>query len=269
VEGIPQPICAVSNDINIVAGPPKNITIFPNEVGEDGGGDVWELDVSALVVDTFNNPVRCGTAVYFNVDPDSAQVTSDSVFVCNPDRNGDTHLGRAYTILAYNSNSTFTTVFITARTGGANPVSETIEFVLPLQEPTIELTTVGNWYFPIDGDPCRIPTTCLVRDGHHNLINGARVDYMVQRGQFFTSCTAGTHRDWATTGPFGDPSGQPDGECFLCLRGTAASIFPDPFTVELNAEVRVEVHGYTEATDNAQILFRRGAGLNGGNGKGQ
>ena len=259
-------ICASSDIINIVAGPPKNISIGADLIGTDIGGGAWQLEMTAVVQDTFNNPVRDGTAVYFAVDPDTAQVTSDSVFVGNPNDAGDTFDGVAFNYLNYNSEATNEVVFITARTGGSSPVTETIELTLPIQTPTIELT-IGHgaeWHFPTDGDPCRISCTALVTDGHDVEINKQQVDYYIQRGSLWTVCpgSGGTERSWATTGPLGDPSGQPEGTAFLCMRDLATNIFPDPLTPEITGDVTVEVHGFTAATDSRLILFRRGQGLN-------
>ena len=255
-------ICATNTSINIVAGPPRNITIYPNEIGESIGGSAWELEISALVVDTYNNPVRCGTSVFFDVTPDSAQVVSDSIFVCNMNIDNEWRRGIAYSLIQYNSNATFSVVFITARTGGDEPVEEVIEFVLPLQEPSIALTVYpASWHFPTQGNTCQIQCFALVQDGHGVAINGAQVDYYVQRGRLYTACTGGQERYWAISGPAGDPPGQQNGHSFLCLRGTPADIFPDPLTPEITGEVAVEVHGHPEATDSRLILFRRGQGF--------
>jgi hypothetical protein len=253
-------ICATNTSINIVAGPPANITIYPTNVGVDVGGDAYEVEISALVVDMFNNPVRCNTAVFFEVDPDTAQVVSDSVFVCNPNANGDVHLGMAYARLRYNSNATFQTVYITARTGEANPISEQIEYILPLQQPTIALNCdPNNWCFDISGTPCRIKCNVVVYDGHSTPINGATIDYGVQRGQFWTQSNGGVNRNWAITGPEGNPQGE-NGETALWLRGETNTMFPDPLVPEASDEVTVGIHGYPAATDAELVLMRRGCG---------
>ncbi len=253
-------ICALNTSINIVAGPPANITIYPTNVGVDIGGSGWEVEISAYVVDIFNNPVRCGTAVFFEVVPDTAQIVSDSVFVCNPNANGDIHEGVCYARLRYNSNATFETVFITARTGEANPISEQIDYVLPLQEPAMSLNCLpDNWCFDIRGTPCRIKCNVVVTDGHQVRINGALIDYGTQRGQFYTQSNGGTNTNQAITGPNGNPPGEM-GETALWLRGSDIEMFPDPQVPEASNQVTVEVHGYPAATDAQLVLMRRGCG---------
>ncbi len=253
-------ICALNTSINIVAGPPANITIYPTNVGVSIGGSAWQVEISALVVDIYNNPVRCGTAVFFEVVPETAQVVSDSVFVCNPNADGDIHEGMCYASLRYNSNATFQTVFITARTGEANPVSEQIDYVLPLQQPAISLNCLpNNWCFDIRGTPCRIECNVVVIDGNEVRINGALIDYGAQRGQFYTQSNGGTPTNQAITGPQGNPVGE-NGETALWLRGSNIEMFPDPLVPEASCEVTVEIHGYPAATDAQLVLMRRGCG---------
>lgn len=253
-------ICALNTSINIVSGPPANITIYPTNVGVDIGGSGWEVEISAYVVDALNNPVRDETAVFFEVYPDTAQIVSDSVFVGNPNSNGDVHEGVCYARLRYNSNATFETVFITARTGEQNPISEQIDYVLPLQEPAISLNCLpDNWCFDIRGTPCRVACNVVVTDGHSVRINGALIDFGTQRGQFYTQQNGGTATNQAITGPNGNPPGEM-GQTALWLRGSSVEMFPDPLVPEASNQVTVEVHGYPAATDAQLILMRRGCG---------
>ncbi|MBL0059984.1 MAG: hypothetical protein IPP40_00390 [bacterium] len=102
---------------SIVAGPPAEIDMGLDEVGEDAGGGAWDVEISALVKDALQNVVLDGTVVFFEVaPPELAQVLSTAVVVGNVNQDGDTHPGVAYSTLRYNSLATNSTVQITAST---------------------------------------------------------------------------------------------------------------------------------------------------------
>lgn len=253
VEGFPQPICAIVSNINIVAGPPDHITIQPSQNATDTDPS-WSIPIAALVGDVYNNPVRDGIAVFFEVQPDTALILSDTVVTGN----GPRIPGVAYTTLQYSSSATNQIVQITARTAGNPPVQASIFFVLPLQQPTIDLYVIpSSWHFPTQGNPCRIECRAVVQDGHEVEINGAKVIYSVQRGRLYTNCTGGVEQYFNYTGP---PFFE-DGFTMLCLREMATNIFPDQFTVEITGDVQVEVEGFDQAIDSQIINFRRGQGL--------
>ncbi len=240
---------------SVVAGPPFEIGIGVDEVGEDAGGAAWDVEISALVKDAVQNNVINGTNVFFEVSPpELAQILSESVVVGNENMDGDERPGVAFTTLRYNSMATNSTVTITARTG--NGVEANFDFTLPIQEPTINLDALpGSWHFIANGNPCRIQLRAEVRDGHSVLINDQEVYYSSQRGRMFAN-QQGTGPAISTdfTGP---NFGEPDGQCSIFLVDSVGFIFPDPLTPEIPGEVRVEVVGYESATNSQVINFRR------------
>ena len=54
---------------SIVAGPPAEIDMGLDEVGEDAGGGAWDVEISALVKDALQNVVLDNTVVFFEVSP--------------------------------------------------------------------------------------------------------------------------------------------------------------------------------------------------------
>lgn len=251
------PICVQHPGISIVAGPPANVFIYPNEIGVDGGGAAWDLEVSALVVDLQQNPVRCGVSVFFDVFPPStAEILSRNVVTCNEDMNGDSADGVAYTILRYLSPQTFNTITLKART--ANNVRDSIQFELPLQQGILDLYCApGAWHFVQQGDPCNIECIATVQDDHDVLINGAYVYFTAQRGLLFPFSSPnstpddGLAENFAFTGP---PN--PTGQAILWLNSPDQYIFPSPDIPEISGEVRAEVVGYNSAADAQVINFR-------------
>jgi len=252
VNGVPQ---SVPVPASVVAGPPFEVDMGVDEVGEDAGGAAWDVEISALVKDAVQNNVIDGTVVFFEVSPpDLAQILSELVVVGNTNFDGDTRPGVAFSTLRYNSLATNSTVTITART--ANGIEANFDFTLPIQEPVINLDCLpGSWHFIANGNPCRIQLRAEVRDGHSVLINGQEVYYSAQRGRMFANQN-GTGAPISTdfTGP---DFGEPDGQCSIFLVDSASFIFPDPLTPEIPGEVRVEVVGYESATNSQVINFRR------------
>jgi len=240
---------------SIVAGPPAEIDMGLDEVGEDAGGGAWDVEISALVKDALQNVVLDGTVVFFEVSPpELAQVLSTAVVVGNENMDGDTHPGVAYSTLRYNSLATNSTVQITAST--ANGIEQTFEFLLPIQEPAVTLNCLpGSWHFNAQGDICHIELQAIVRDGHQVLINGQEVYYSATRGRMYAT-TQGIAPAISTdfTGP---DYGEPVGQCSIWLVEESVFIFPDALTPEIPGEVRVEVVGYQDATDSQVINFRR------------
>ncbi|MBU1937683.1 hypothetical protein KKG05_09820 [bacterium] len=254
-----EEIFAHKSNISVVSGPPASISLQPKEIGTDAGGGGWQVEVAAQVRDMYNNPVSNNWVVFFSVEPDVAAIVSDQVYTGNPDENGDSRAGFAYTQLTWLSSQTFQPVIITAECQPPNgTVREDTTFVLPLQGGELNLLcTPQHWHFLDDGDPTRIRCLATVQDGHHVPINGARVFYFSQRGHFYTASTGGSRADEYITGtPPAD-----DGQALLWLRCEMQWAFPDPITVETTCEVRVELLYYGGVAADAVIVqFQRGSG---------
>jgi len=75
-------ISAEKSNIIIHSGPPNSVdfSISGDDSGEDMGGGLWVVEVSALLTDSYGNPVDSGTAVFFSLpeDPDFASVQANS-----------------------------------------------------------------------------------------------------------------------------------------------------------------------------------------------
>jgi hypothetical protein len=253
-------ISAQASIINVTAGPPASISVAVGNTGVDAGGAAWDLTVTAIVSDIYNNRVRDSIAVFFDVQPSYAQILSDTAYTGNASHRS----GVAYTTMRFLSPNTNQTVQISARTAEPVAVSTSISYKLPAQNPTITLVcSPSNWHFPTQGDPCHINCRALVLDGHQIPINGCKVWYSPARGRMYPTDPTGTVTQFfQLTGPMplGNPFETEDGHCTLWLRDLATNIFPDPNQVELNGDVTVEVEGYN-TIDSQIINFRRGQGF--------
>jgi len=249
-----------ASNISIVSGPPYSMDIQASEIGVDAGS-AWDVNVGALVRDRYNNPVRDGIAVFFEVHgvdgiTDTAAIMSDTVITGN----GLHRPGMAYTILRYISAATNESVNITGRTASVdtngNIVQETITFKLPLQQPTIQLYCMPNsWHFNVNGPTTMIECQSIVRDGHQVPINNVKVIYGASRGRLYQSQTATTPSSFNMTGPI--PWGFAPGHTSMWLRETATYIFPDPQSPEITGDITAEIEGYPDAIDAATVNFRR------------
>ncbi len=254
-----EEIFAHKSNISVVSGPPATISLQPKELANDAGGGAWAVEVAAQVRDMYNNPVANNWAVFFSIEPDIASIVSDQVYTGNPNENGDSRAGFAYTQLTWLSSMTFREVTITAECRPPDgTVREDTTFVLPLQEGELNLLcTPQHWHFIDDGDPTRIRCLATVQDGHHVLINGARVFYFSQKGHFYTASTGGARADEYISGT---PPAE-DGQAILWLRVEEQWAFPDPITPETTCEVRVELLYYGGvATDAVIVQLQRGSG---------
>jgi hypothetical protein len=254
-----EEIFAHKSNISVVSGPPATISLQPKELANDAGGGAWAVEVAAQVRDMYNNPVANNWAVFFSIEPDIASIISDQVYTGNPNENGDSRAGFAYTQLTWLSSMTFREVVISAECRPPDgAVREDTTFVLPLQEGELNLLcTPQHWHFIDDGDPTRIRCLATVQDGHHVLINGARVFYFSQKGHFYTASTGGVRADEYISGTPPAESGQ----AILWLRVEEQFAFPDPITPETTCEVRVELLYYGGvATDAVIVQLQRGSG---------
>lgn len=251
--------CVRASNITVVAGPPVSILIQTNDVGEGESSVAWNVQVGAFVADAYNNPVRDGWAIFWELEPPIALILSDSVTTGNGE---DPEPGIAYTTLQYPSDQTFSIVNITARTAGPNVVSATTAYELPLQSPSITLNCEpSTWHYGADGPEtgqCVIQCRVRVKDGHDRPINGARVSFATTRGRFWTTRTGTVQQNYNITGPVVFPTYEA-GYTELYLREFPQYIFP-PLQNEITADIQVEIEGHSDAIDNQTVNFRRGTG---------
>lgn len=254
-------IHALKSNINVASGPPATIIVSHNNVGEDIGSGNWLLDVSAMVMDVYDNPVIDGWAVSFTVLPDTALIGAENVYTGNePYGGGDPVPGVAFSWLTYPGVATFEEVTITAtcRPGGELVVG-TETFDLPLQDCTVTLyIQPAAWHYDELGDPAVFECRALVREGHGLPVNNALCLFFATKGRFYTAPPPGGQlSDEKYTGIPPDPPGQ----ATLYLVAYREFVFPDPITPEVTGTVNCSVYGYSECfTDGQQVIFQRNSG---------
>ncbi len=247
-------VLAIFTELAVVAGPPASIDIDVNEIGEDGGGAVWNVEVSARVADILNNPVKDSIVVAFEVSDDIATIGGEGApYTGNEDPGGDITPGVAHTIMSYNSAVTNDSIDIIATVlseGGNLITGEYIDFNLPIQTAAgVLYADPRNWDFTW-GDPALFHMTVFVYDGHDHCINDQLVRFITSRGQYYAQAIGGAPLNEAITGPgnVGPPDQNDCGWADRYLRITFDEAFPDPRILETTATAEVEIVGYPDAT---------------------
>ncbi len=250
-------VSVINSQVSMVAGPPFNLDLDVDSRGEDAGGGLWEVEVSARVWDIHRNPVNAGYPVTFTVSPQIA--TIDNGATGNVSRNGRSSAGSAYALMRYNSNETFSAITIHAEIQTPEGLIENdLAYTLPLQRGRIILAAdPGNWMFDRQrpNDTCVVRVWGTVRDGHDVLINNAPVNFTTERARFYWK-NFGRNQQMTPffpnpaqklTGVQDNNNNEDPGVATVYLRGVMSDFYLDDFTLEFGVRVQAAVNGYDDA----------------------
>jgi len=259
--------CLVSPAM-VVAGPPVALDLDVNRFGEDAGGGLWELEVSARVWDYNRNPVADGIPVVFTVDP--AVATIDPGYTGN-DLGGGSARGVAFSRLLYHSTNTFNQITFSADVQSPDGlISADYPMTLPLQRGYLQLhADPGNWMFDRErpDDTCLIRVWVVLTDGHGVAINSAPILFGADRGMFYW-------RNLRLNGhyiPFypdpargltgyllGGGGWEDDGVSTVYLRGVTGDFFLNPLVDEASVRIEAEVEGIEGVSARpTNVMFTR------------
>lgn len=191
-------ITSTKSNIVVHAGPPNSVDISTggHDSGVNVGAGYWQIEVAALLNDTYGNPVDYGTTVFFSLPNDSSwvEIVADA-YVGNVNANGDSLEGLAYTYLIYEGSHTNDPVVIQVEVSGNEPGEIFIDqdtIFLPLQQPTIDIVAIPNH---IDWDIYNNPSDwrdhtvelspkvyATVTDAQNNPIHGQEVIFTSEKG---------------------------------------------------------------------------------------
>jgi hypothetical protein len=177
---------ATTAKIGISSGPPESILLNVGE-GSINGDGTYTLAVSAIVRDTYNNPVENGTAVYFTLD------RSDVAFI-NPEAytggqypcvelEGAPIKGVSRACMTFPSHSAFEMVGIYAGTAGGE-VETVVYYTLPIFDGEIALQALPPTLDGTAGDSCDIYVT--ISDHYIRGIDNATVVFTVEGEGYVT-----------------------------------------------------------------------------------
>jgi hypothetical protein len=252
--------------VTIVSGPPANIDINFMSDPVTGGGDVWNIEVSALVEDDQGNQVPNGVSVSFLILPDTiAEIQGDAV-TGNENWDGNTQPGVAFTTLAYHSDEIFEEVTVLAYTvTGEDTITGSQDKILPLDANGTLTLTVSPiaWNFttmPPPSDPAIMEMRTVLKDGHQNHVNGGTILFQSPKGRAFRYSNEQGATWLAITGPEGfttpPPPEQQDstGIATLWLLTTFEEAFPDPSALITTAQITAVLLDYGDITASPQTV---------------
>ncbi len=183
-----QEVSVTRSNIVIHAGPPYHASVGIGEynTGENTGAGTWTVGINAIITDEWGNPVDYGTAVWFSI-PDNtidwATVVAEA-YVGNPNEEGDSLQGVAFSTLTYDGSHTFDVLPIQINCGNLVDV----DYVdLPLNGPQLEMLPVpGHLDWTPTNNPQYLTGNVLisVTDDQGNPISGAKVTLYSVRGEF-------------------------------------------------------------------------------------
>jgi hypothetical protein len=252
---------------------------------EDGGGDTWRVEVSALIEDAYNNEVPDGVSVSFYILPDSTAQIQASAVTGNENWAGDTNPGVAYTTLTYHSDEIFDEIFIYAFCMvGSDSIIGTQEYTLPIDEGgTLSLSVSPiAWNFSTQPPPGNLYATmemnATLKDGHGNNVDGGIIRFQSPKGlgYWYENMTG---QSWdKISGPEGFPGNPPTippepydstGKAILWLITSYEEAFPDPNALETTAQVYCHLLGYEDQISSSPVTvtFTQSAGGDGGEAK--
>ncbi|MCF7918646.1 MAG: hypothetical protein K9N06_01880 [Candidatus Cloacimonetes bacterium] len=174
-------------DYLLVAGPPANVilSIGGTNTGIDMGDGTWMIQLSALITDSYGNPVLNGFAVFFSLDQEYDYVTinGQNAYVGNSNQQGDQVAGTAFTTIIYDGSFTNETITVNLDMG---IIDFEEELTLPLQFGELTMICVpahldwteNNYSEEILYTQCRL----RVRDGQNNPVNKQRIIFTTSLG---------------------------------------------------------------------------------------
>lgn len=258
--------------VTIVSGPPAEIDVGvdysePQQIG----GDTWQVEVSALVMDTYGNQVVNGTAVQFYIYGDSltnVEIWGDAVTGNDPPvTGGDPMQGVAFTALNYNSDATFTEVWVAAYcVVSGDSIIDTIQYQCPLAEGELLFSLVPeswNYTYPPVGPwmgPAVQQSRAYLVDGYSNPIDGATIIFNSTAGYFYWDSLGTMMSFEKITGPpgFAGPPPEPwdsTGTAICWLRTLFDQAFPDPNAVQNTITVYARVNNTDVSSDPITVTF--------------
>ncbi len=233
-----------------------NISIEVNSEAYDGGGNLWILQVSALVETEDSQPAPDSFMVMFEVFGEDVTISGAS-YIGNESIEGITTPGVAFAELVYHSSSTNDLVDIEATVmGGAGEINTRLEdYSLPIQEPDLLLNPeTSNFFFEDASEVAVFETDLFLMDGHGQGINNQLVQFHSDTGFFHTtSNTSSPVESQMLTGDTDEYPEMGDGQARRYLLVQFFEAFPDPAVLVSNITISGVIVGTTTETEEVTL----------------
>jgi hypothetical protein len=235
----------------ITSGPPARVFISPISNAAPVG-EVIVGGVTAMVIDSFTNPVEYNTAVHFEVVPDSiAMIAGDAYtggYIFDPDSGTVESVGvpgLAFTEITYMCNNTFDTVRIAAQSGPLVDTSSALILAIYVTGARCAVTAnPGALFLPTTTAWDSSAISCQLLDGIGCPIHNGIIIFSAQEAGLISGQSVDTTNDngWAYVK-------------FKIRGDMIPQVQPDPPMVA--AKVQAVLQGYPNIKGEATITCRR------------
>lgn len=186
-----EEITATAIPVTIATGPPANIEAEYDPLNTQPiGGGYYRTEAAAMVYDLWYNPVSDSTYVYWTINPN--ELEGDTLieafvegvsYTGNPNLNGDSYSGVAFTTIVYSTDAIGQIGFVSALTFGANGDTISVrinedqgETTMTFVPGTLVLSSATTFVdFTIAGSPELISVTGTLQDYYGNPVAEAPI----------------------------------------------------------------------------------------------
>ena len=183
-------ISATAIPVTIATGPPANIEAEYDPLNTmPVGGGYYQTEASAMVYDLWYNPVADSTYIYWTIDPIPPDTLIEAFvegvsYTGNPNLNGDSYSGLAFTTIIYSTDAIGDIGYVTALTFGADGDTVSVrineeegEATMTFVPGTLILSAATTYvdFTALEASTVQLNITGTLQDYYGNPVNGAPI----------------------------------------------------------------------------------------------
>ena len=183
-------ISATAIPVTIATGPPANIEAEYDPLNTmPVGGGYYQTEASAMVYDLWYNPVADSTYIYWTIDPIPPDTLIEAFvegvsYTGNPNLNGDSYSGLAFTTIIYSTDAIGDIGYVTALTFGADGDTVSVrineeegEATMTFVPGTLILSAATTYvdFTALGASTAQLSITGTLQDYYGNPVNGAPI----------------------------------------------------------------------------------------------
>ena len=183
-------ISATAIPVTIATGPPANIEAEYDPLNTmPVGGGYYQTEASAMVYDLWYNPVADSTYIYWTIDPIPPDTLIEAFvegvsYTGNPNLNGDSYSGLAFTTIIYSTDAIGDIGYVTALTFGADGDTVSVrineeegEATMTFVPGTLILSAATTYvdFTALGASTAQLSITGTLQDFYGNPVNGAPI----------------------------------------------------------------------------------------------
>ena len=183
-------ISATAIPVTIATGPPANIEAEYDPLNTmPVGGGYYQTEASAMVYDLWYNPVADSTYVYWTIEPILPDTLIEAFvegvsYTGNPNLNGDSYSGLAFTTIIYSTDAIGDIGYVTALTFGADGDTVSVrineeegEATMTFVPGTLILSAATTYvdFTALGASTVQLNITGTLQDYYGNPVNGAPI----------------------------------------------------------------------------------------------